>query len=139
MMLAAQAAQPLSMTLHELATNALKHGALSVPTGRVAVTWHLDAEPATLRLRWAETGGPAVPGAPRQSGFGSRMLRGTVAGQLGGRLACEWPASGILCEIVLPAARVLADAAGPEDRGPEWGLPARSGTVRPCCSDRRPG
>jgi PAS domain S-box-containing protein len=128
-LLAAQAAQPLSMALHELATNARKHGALSVPTGRVAVTWDLDAETATLRLRWAETGGPVVPGPPRRLGFGSRVMRGTIVDQLGGHRACEWRASGLVSEIVLPAARVLADAAGSGERDQEWGTPARSPTA----------
>jgi len=128
-MLAARATQPLSMALHELATNALKHGALSAPAGLVTVTWDLDAASAGLRLRWAETGGPVVAGPPRRLGFGSRVLRGTVVDQLGGRLACEWPASGLVSDIVLPAARVFADAAWPGERDQEWGIPARRGAV----------
>ncbi len=129
-MLAAQATQPLSMALHELATNAVKHGALSVPTGRVAVTWDTDAETATLRLHWAETGGPAIPGLPQRRGFGTRVMRGTIVDQLGGRHDCRWPASGLACDIILPATRVLADAAGLAGGGPELDFPAWRGHVR---------
>ncbi|MGG5819631.1 HWE histidine kinase domain-containing protein [Falsiroseomonas sp. HW251] len=105
-MLAPQAAQPLSMALHELATNAVKHGALSVTAGRVQVSWAL-AE-GMLRLRWAERGGPTVAHPPSRSGFGSRVLRGTVKEQLGGTLELAWPSSGLVCDIGLPVARVLA-------------------------------
>ena len=119
--LAPQATQPLSMALHELATNAVKHGALSAPAGRVAVTWAREPENGALRLRWAEAGGPAVPGAPRRPGFGSRVLRSTVRDQLGGKLELAWPASGLVCDIILPAARALADAAGPAGHAVQTG------------------
>ena len=95
----------------------LKHGALSVPTGRVAVTWTLRTEAGALRLRWTETGGPAVLTPPRRPGFGSRVVRGTVQDQLGGRLEWAWPASGLVCDMVLPAGRVLADAAAAGQAG----------------------
>jgi PAS domain S-box-containing protein len=68
-------AQPLAMAMHELATNALKYGALSVPTGCLVVAWWLDSGPSgTLCLCWTETGGPPVVGAPKRRGFGSRLL-----------------------------------------------------------------
>lgn len=108
-MLAAQAAQPLSMALHELATNAVKHGALSTMAGRVEVTWAF--EEGVLRLRWAERDGPAVAALPARLGFGSRVMRGTVVAQLGGTLEWTWPSSGAVCDIELPAARILADPA----------------------------
>jgi two-component sensor histidine kinase/GAF domain-containing protein len=110
-MLSPLATQPLSMALHELATNAVKHGALSVPEGQVVVTWDIDPEAATLRLRWVETGGPEITDAPRRKGFGSRVMRGTIVDQLGGRQECRWPASGLACDITVPLARVLAGAA----------------------------
>ncbi len=99
-------AQPLAMAMHELATNALKYGALSVPAGRVAVSWRLDGGPSgTLRLRWAEAGGPPVAGAPARRGFGSRVLDGTVRGQLGGAVSLAWEPAGLVCGIEVPLAR----------------------------------
>jgi PAS domain S-box-containing protein len=72
-------AQPLAMAVHELATNAAKHGALSVPGGQVSVSWRLDrGTPGVLRLRWAEAGGPPVAGRlrlARARGHGSRPAR----------------------------------------------------------------
>jgi two-component sensor histidine kinase len=103
------AAQPLAMAMHELATNALKHGALSVPGGQATVSWHLsDTEEAPgdlLTLRWEETKGPpTVP--PTRRGFGFRMLEAIVRGQLGGRLSLFWLASGLVCEIEMSLARL---------------------------------
>ena len=100
-------AQPLAMAMHELATNALKHGALSVPEGRVAVSWRLDggAAAGVLRLRWAEAGGPPVAGPPTRRGFGSRVLDGTVRGQLGGAVSLAWARTGLMCEMEMPLRR----------------------------------
>lgn len=106
--LAPSAAQALSMALHELATNAVKYGALSVPAGRVAVRWHLDHAAGMLRLRWAESGGPPVAAPPRRRGFGSRVIEGTVRDQLGGRIERLWDAGGLACEMSVPIGRALA-------------------------------
>jgi PAS domain S-box-containing protein len=103
------AAQPLAMAAHELATNAVKHGALSVPRGRVSVSWRTEAGPGgiapLLRLRWAETGGPPVAGPPGRRGFGSRVLDATVRGQLGGRVSLAWAPTGLVCEMDVPLGR----------------------------------
>ena len=110
--LPAGAAQPVAMAMHELATNAVKYGALSVPDGRVTVSWRLDGgPPGTLRLRWSEAGGPPVDAPPDRRGFGSRVLDGTVRGQLGGAVTLDWARSGLVCDLVLPLARTAA--AGP--------------------------
>lgn len=102
-------AQPLAMAAHELATNAAKHGALSVPEGRVTVSWRLDrGTPDRLRLRWVEAGGPSVAGPPTRRGFGSRVLEGTVRGQLGGAVSLTWGATGLVCEMEMPLVRLLA-------------------------------
>jgi two-component sensor histidine kinase len=118
------AAQPLAMALHELATNAVKHGALSAPGGRVSASWRLGRGPSAggevLRLRWAEAGGPSVAGASERRGFGTRVLDATVRGQLGGTLSLDWRATGLVCEMEVPLRRVpdaavadaTADAAG---------------------------
>lgn len=95
-------AQPLSMAVHELATNAVKHGALSAAAGRVGVSWGLDAAGGTLRLRWAETGGSALAGPPERRGFGSRVLERTVGNQLGGEVSLAWEPSGLVCTMAVP-------------------------------------
>ncbi len=107
------AAQPLAMAVHELATNATKHGVLSAPEGHLAITWSLEGRPpGTLRLRWAETGGPSVAGPPARRGFGSRVLDGTVRGQLGGEVSLAWPATGLVCDIAVPLARMASVSPG---------------------------
>ena len=111
--LPAGAAQPLAMVVHELATNATKHGALSAPGGRIAVAWSLDNGPfGTLRLRWAELGGPPVKGSPARRGFGTRILDTVVRGQLGGEISLVWNTSGLVCKIDLPLARTAGVSAG---------------------------
>lgn len=102
--LPAQAAQPLAMAVHELATNAVKYGALSTPAGHVAISWDVEGGgKPLLRLRWAERGGPLVA-APSRRGFGSRVLEGTIKGQLGGKLSLDWRETGLICEVELPLA-----------------------------------
>ena len=86
----------LSMALHELATNAAKHGALSAPGGRVRLGWSL--EPPGLRLLWQESGGPPVA-APRRRGFGTRLIERGLGGELGGRAAIEFRPEGVVCRI----------------------------------------
>lgn len=100
------AAQPFAMAVHELATNATKHGALSTCGGEVRVAWRLGDDPRdTLHLRWTEAGGPALPGPPVRRGFGSRVLEGTVRHQLGGTVTLHWEGTGLICEIELPLSR----------------------------------
>jgi PAS domain S-box-containing protein len=92
----------LNMALHELATNAAKYGGLSVVGGTLSVTWSLDiGEAATiLNLRWEESGGPRVR-EPSRKGFGSRLLRQTLA-TLGGQAMTHFASSGFDCWISLP-------------------------------------
>jgi two-component sensor histidine kinase len=101
------------MALHELATNAVKHGALSVPGGRVSLRWSADGAAGLLRLRWEEAGGPPLAAAPTRRGFGSRVLEATLRVQLGGKVARDWGASGLVCEAALPLSKVLAGVAAP--------------------------
>ncbi|WP_149540505.1 PAS domain S-box protein [Siccirubricoccus phaeus] len=109
-------AQPLAMVIHELATNAVKHGALSVPAGRVAVTWQAEGGTAgRLHLRWAESGGPPLAGPPRQRGFGSRVLERVVRGQLGGEVRLDWAPSGLVCELEIPFGAGRAEEPGELD------------------------
>jgi PAS domain S-box-containing protein len=107
-MLAPVVAQPLAMAAHELATNAVKHGALGVPGGRVQVSWSVGTAPRRLVLSWTESGGPPVAQPPERAGFGSRVLRATVADQLGGSIAQDWQPGGLAFKLEVP----LAEAAG---------------------------
>jgi PAS domain S-box-containing protein len=95
------AAQAIAVALHELATNAAKYGALSVPDGHIRVEWS-DEQNGRLALRWTETGGPPVE-PPTRRGFGTRVMENMVRGQLKGELRLDWRAQGLACEIVLPA------------------------------------
>ncbi len=98
--LAPKAAQSLAMTLHELATNAVKYGALSQPSGRVEVAWTLG--PERLELRWAETGGPPVS-SPARRGMGTIVIERSVKYQLDGHVRLEWAPDGLVCDLFVPA------------------------------------
>jgi two-component sensor histidine kinase len=99
------AAAALALALHELATNAARHGALSLPDGRVAVSWTLAAEVA---ITWSEAGGPAVAGSPAQRGFGSTLVRQSIEHQLGGRVGFDWSDPGGLAVVLaIPAERLM--------------------------------
>lgn len=86
----------MALAVHELATNAVKHGALSVPEGRVEVRW--TAEEGVLRLCWRETGGPRVS-PPNQRGFGARLLEQGLAEDLAGTVRLQFPPEGVVCEV----------------------------------------
>lgn len=101
MVLVPDAVQPTAMVLHELATNAAKHGALSVPAGRVILTWTREAD-GGLCLAWQESGGPPVPGPPARRGFGSEVLRATGL-QLGGPVVFHWEPGGLRCCLSIGA------------------------------------
>ncbi len=90
----AEAAQAVSIVLHELSTNAAKYGALSVPEGSVAVSWSVNRTTGQLVLRWDESGGPPVS-PPTRFGFGSFIIEQTVTGQLHGDLRHDWDESGL--------------------------------------------
>jgi two-component sensor histidine kinase len=101
----AQAASTLTLVLHELATNAAKYGALSVPGGQVDVTWTTGGEAgdAPVSLTWQESGGPAVEPQPRR-GFGSLMIERSIAHELGGRATLEFLPAGVRCRVEIPPA-----------------------------------
>src|SRR5690606_29795120 len=71
----------ISLMLHEMVTNAIKHGALSVEMGRVDIVWNIEGtgEGATLHMRWTERGGPPAQ-KPTRHGFGSRLINGGLTG-----------------------------------------------------------
>jgi len=93
----------LAMALQELATNAVKYGALSNESGHVGIRWvidHSDAQ-ASLRLRWEEIGGPPVQ-APERRGFGTRLIERSLAHDLAGRATITFASAGVVCEIKAP-------------------------------------
>ncbi|TXN71998.1 PAS domain-containing protein [Methylobacterium sp. WL6] len=95
-----KAALSLALMMHELATNAAKYGALSVPGGRVAVTWSLDAD-AMVRMLWTERGGPKVA-PPTRKGFGSRLIERGLAGAVGGAVGLAYEPDGVVCRVEAP-------------------------------------
>jgi PAS domain S-box-containing protein len=99
MVLEPNSAQSIAMTLHELATNAAKYGALSAAGGAIDLDWSRAAD-GTLTLRWTESGGPAVQ-PPQRQGFGGRIIR-LMMMQLRGDARFDWRSEGLVCEIVLP-------------------------------------
>ncbi|NNM76017.1 PAS domain-containing protein [Sphingomonas sp. ID1715] len=100
-------ATPIGLVFHELATNAMKYGALSLPEGRVAIT--IAVAGGAVHLSWEEFGGPRINGVPQLSGFGSRLTDMSVVQQLGGTLERDWRPDGLRVRIELPA-RALSRA-----------------------------
>jgi PAS domain S-box-containing protein len=101
LMIEPNAAQAIAVTLHELATNAAKYGALSVPDGYVEVNWS-RATDGRVVLRWTEVNGPAA-NPPRYQGFGTRVMESMVVAQLKGEIRFAWRSQGLSCEITMPA------------------------------------
>jgi PAS domain S-box-containing protein len=100
LLLAADQAQAMAMAVHELVTNAVKYGALSMPDGRVKVEWELRPG-RRLVLRWTESGGPPVT-PPTRQGFGTRVMERMICGQLNGEVNFDWCPEGVACEISVP-------------------------------------
>jgi PAS domain S-box-containing protein len=100
--LAPDAAQTVALILHELTTNATKHGALSRQTGRITVEWNLSRE--HLTLYWRETGGPAVE-RPAEIGFGSQLIEVTLPA-LNGEIHYNWNTEGLACTVRIPVDRL---------------------------------
>lgn len=98
--LSVKSVQPLSMLFHELATNAVKHGALSAVDGRVAIRWDVD-DAGNMLLHWVETGGAAVV-VPERKGFGSSLIE-SLGEQLRSSAISKWPSSGLEFSIALPS------------------------------------
>ena len=86
----------LAMAVHELATNALKYGALSVPSGAVTFRWSVAGE--QVAFAWKEEGGPP-PKKPERDGYGHRMIRTVAAREPDGRVTLEFPPEGLVCLI----------------------------------------
>nr|WP_315835048.1 response regulator [Bradyrhizobium prioritasuperba] len=91
--------QTLALSIHELATNAAKYGALSVHEGHIDIRWYIDGD--DLRLTWEESGGPAVS-EPTTRGFGTRSVIASIETQLQGEANFEWRPKGLICQIRIP-------------------------------------
>jgi PAS domain S-box-containing protein len=99
------AALALAMALHELATNALKHGALSVPDGRVSVACKTALADGAPVVEWVERGGPPVAGPPAKRGFGLRLLGRGLATQAGMGADIRFEPDGVRCTLRMPPLR----------------------------------
>ena len=113
-MLGARAAQAMAMALNELATNAVKYGALSVAGGLVGVSWTTEGEGVarTLRLRWEERGGPRVH-APEVRGFGSQLIEGAIGYELRGKVVVAFEPGGVVCKMIVPLSEEVDAPAHP--------------------------
>jgi PAS domain S-box-containing protein len=104
-----EAAQNLGLALHELAVNAEKFGALSVPSGRVSVTWKQreTAEGAFVDLDWREQLGPKVK-PRRKKGFGSMVIEHNLARALDAKVALAFEPEGLHCNVMIPSSQTLS-------------------------------
>jgi hypothetical protein len=104
-----EATQYIGLALHELATNATKHGALSVPNGAVTVDWEIEPSelgPSRFRLNWREHHGPRVM-SPQRQGFGHVVLQRMTGRALQGKVNHEFGAGGVSWALDVPAAAVV--------------------------------
>lgn len=97
----------LSLALHELATNALKYGALSAKGGRIDVDWRIEER--IVHFYWSESDGPAV-GKPDRHGFGTRLLERGLGPELGGTVTLSFAPAGLRCELTAPLDFARANA-----------------------------
>ncbi|MEI5668701.1 HWE histidine kinase domain-containing protein [Bosea sp. CCNWLW174] len=96
-------ATTLALVIHELATNSLKYGALSSENGTLDVSGTSEGE--YVKMVWTERGGPEVK-SERQSGYGSRLVERSIAGQLGGSIACDWSTEGVVVTLLMKSSRL---------------------------------
>ena len=106
--LSSNAAVAISLALNELATNAVKYGALSQPSGQVSLIWKVEGGNAgSLAIEWTERGGPPVKNPTRQ-GFGTKLID-LMARQLGGKVSLAYDVEGLVCRIEIPVIETLPD------------------------------
>lgn len=99
------AATPLALIFHELATNSVKYGALSTDDGRVEIAIECCEPDEMARIAWRERGGPVLAGQGTE-GFGTRLVKMSIEGQLGGRLDRRFGPEGLEIDLVIPAASI---------------------------------
>jgi PAS domain S-box-containing protein len=100
----------LGIVFHELATNAVKYGALSNDIGAIEIAWNTETQPSGERLilTWTEKGGPVVA-PPTHKGFGSQVIERGLAHELGGDVRLEYPPEGLVCTIDIPVPRMVVN------------------------------
>ena len=103
-------AQTIALALHELVTNAAKYGAMSVEDGRIQISW--ETAPRGLTIHWVESNVPGIE-EPSRGGYGMRVIKGGIEGQLGGKADFDWLAEGLSCTLLVP---FQADKASGERR-----------------------
>jgi two-component sensor histidine kinase/PAS domain-containing protein len=108
----AEAAQAIGLAIHELATNAVKYGALSLPAGKVKISWAFDSESLTSReclLKWVEQDGPHVV-PPSRNGFGHLVIGEMIERSLNAKVALKFGTQGLEWSISIPATNLLIEA-----------------------------
>jgi two-component sensor histidine kinase/ActR/RegA family two-component response regulator len=103
--IASAAVIAFAMTLNELCTNTTKFGALSVPSGRVDIAWHIDEDKQRLIFRWTESGGPVVY-APIRRSFGTRLI-GSLGQQLKGEVQLTYSPAGFAYALDVPMSSLI--------------------------------
>jgi two-component sensor histidine kinase len=101
-----EAATTLAMVVHELATNAVKYGALSTPAGSLDISSRADD--ADVFLVWAETGGPEIAGPPEAQGYGSKLIERSVSSRFRGDLTYDWQRAGLVATLRMRKDRLAA-------------------------------
>ncbi len=118
-------AQGLALAVHELATNAAKHGALSSPGGKIKLDW--DLQPDALTLHWVENGGPVIA-PPSTRNFGLKVIVASIEQQLSGKTDFDWDPKGLRCAFSIPRSELTKSRAF---------SPARNGAETNGASERR--
>ncbi|MEP7348792.1 MAG: PAS domain-containing protein [Sphingorhabdus sp.] len=106
-----RSATPLALVIHELATNAVKYGALSVMNGRVEIVTGLQGD--TVTIRWKEHGGPRISTPPEETGFGTQLSDISIKDQLGGKIERIWNADGLEVILTIDPSRLCANLTEP--------------------------
>jgi two-component sensor histidine kinase len=111
LVLGADAVMALTLVVHELESNSVKYGALSVSMGKVAIDWAIEPEGNVdcLRLTWTEHGGPPCA-PPARRGFGSQMVAKLVGGRLSGKVESDYPPDGLRWRLTAPVAALAPQA-----------------------------
>lgn len=117
--LTAKQSLSMSLSIHELATNAAKYGAMSAPAGKVRIYWGADAKAENFVFIWQESGGPPVT-SPSSIGFGSRLITRVLAADFDGQVKLEYNPAGLTCTLTAPLDKIVANNPGLAD---SLGLP----------------
>ena len=100
-----QAVTSLALVLYELATNSVKCGSLSLPTGSVQI--NLSVVNDKCELEWRECGGPKLTEAPNHEGFGTNLVRRVVTDQFKGEVVYDWNPDGLILRLVAPSHHLI--------------------------------